>query len=65
MVHIHAYFRLALCAGVLMGASHVFALDVQGKGALKTYDVVSGDTLDKVVKKYYANRWVYFGYFTG
>ncbi len=50
MVHIHAYFRLALCAGVLMGASHVFALDVQGKGALKTYDVVSGDTLDKVIR---------------
>ncbi len=50
MAHINAYFRLALCAGVLMGASHVFALDVEGKGALKTYDVVSGDTLDKVIR---------------
>ena len=50
MAHINAYFRLALCAGVLMGASHAFALDVEGKGALKTYDVVSGDTLDKVIR---------------
>jgi hypothetical protein len=50
MAHINAYFRLALCAAVLIGASHVFALDVEGKGALKTYDVVSGDTLDKVIR---------------
>jgi Tfp pilus assembly protein FimV len=33
-----------------MCASHVFALDVEGKGAVKTYDVVSGDTLDKVIR---------------
>ncbi|NBW69685.1 MAG: hypothetical protein EBR47_13670, partial [Betaproteobacteria bacterium] len=40
----------AICVGALVCASHVFALDVEGKGAAKTYDVVSGDTLDKVIR---------------
>jgi len=50
MAHIHACLRLAICLGALVGAPFVFALDVEGKGAAKTYDVVSGDTLDKVIR---------------
>ena len=50
MSYFNACLRLALCLGALMGAPHVFALDVQGKGPAKTYDVVSGDTLDKVIR---------------
>jgi len=50
MSYFNACIRLVLCLGVMMGATHVFALDVEGKGAAKTYDVVSGDTLDKVIR---------------
>jgi hypothetical protein len=50
MSYFNACLRLAICLGALMGAPHVFALDVQGKGPAKTYDVVSGDTLDKVIR---------------
>ena len=50
MSYFNACLRLAICLGVLVGVSHVLALDVEGKGALKTYDVVSGDTLDKVIR---------------
>ena len=46
MSYFNACLRLAICVGAMMGATHVFALDVEGKGAAKTYDVVSGDTLD-------------------
>ena len=50
MSYFNACLRLAICLGALVGVSHVLALDVEGKGALKTYDVVSGDTLDKVIR---------------
>jgi len=50
MSYFNACIRLVLCLGVMMGATHVFALDVEGKGVAKTYDVVSGDTLDKVIR---------------
>lgn len=50
MAHINAFFRHAVCVAVLVVAPSVFALDVEGKGAPKTYDVVSGDTLDKVIR---------------
>ena len=50
MSYFNACLRLAICLGAFVGAPHVFALDVEGKGALKTYDVVSGDTLDKVIR---------------
>ena len=50
MSYFNACLRLAICVGAMMGATHVIALDVEGKGAAKTYDVVSGDTLDKVIR---------------
>jgi Tfp pilus assembly protein FimV len=50
MSYFNACLRLAICVGALAGASQIFALDVEGKGAAKTYDVVSGDTLDKVIR---------------
>ncbi len=50
MSYFNACLRFAICVGALVCASHVFALDVEGKGAAKTYDVVSGDTLDKVIR---------------
>jgi len=50
MSYFNACLQLAICLGAFVGAPHVFALDVEGKGALKTYDVVSGDTLDKVIR---------------
>ena len=49
-LNLNACIRLAICLGALAGAPHVFALDVEGKGTLKTYDVVSGDSLDKVIR---------------
>ena len=48
MSYFNTCLRVAVCLGALTGAAHVFALDVEGKGAPKTYDVVSGDTLDKI-----------------
>jgi Tfp pilus assembly protein FimV len=50
MSYFNTCLRVAVCLGALAGAAHVFALDVEGKGAPKTYDVVSGDTLDKVIR---------------
>ena len=50
MSYFNACLRLAICIGAMAGASQIFALDVEGKGAAKTYDVVSGDTLDKVIR---------------
>jgi Tfp pilus assembly protein FimV len=50
MSYFNACLRLAICVGALAGASQIFAMDVEGKGAAKTYDVVSGDTLDKVIR---------------
>ena len=55
MSYFNASLRLAICVSALMGATHVFALDLEGKGAAKTYDVVSGDTLDKVIRATMAN----------
>ena len=49
-LNLNACLRLAICLGSLAGAPHVFPLDVEGKGTLKTYDVVSGDSLDKVIR---------------
>ena len=50
MAYLKILPRLALCLHVLLSMPSVFALDVEGKGAPKTYDVVSGDTLDKVIR---------------
>ena len=50
MSYFNTCLRVAVCLGAFAGAAHVFALDVEGKGAPKTYDVVSGDTLDKVIR---------------
>ena len=45
-----ACLRLALCVCALAVIPTVRATGVEGKGAAKTYDVVSGDTLDKVIR---------------
>lgn len=50
MSYLKACSQIALCIVALAVTAPVFAQDVQGKGPAKTYDVVSGDTLDKVIR---------------
>jgi len=50
MSQLNSLTRRSLLIGALVLSTSIFALDSEGKGAPKTYDVVSGDTLDKVIR---------------
>ena len=50
MSQLNSLTRRSLLLGALVLSTSIFALDIEGKGAPKTYDVVSGDTLDKVIR---------------